>query len=1121
MPKRDDIKSILIIGAGPIIIGQACEFDYSGTQACKALKAEGYRIILVNSNPATIMTDPDLADATYIEPITPEVVARIIEKERPDALLPTMGGQTALNTALSLNKMGVLEKYGVELIGAKADAIDKAEDRELFREAMKKIGLDTPKSMLANASDAKDADKDFYAAEIARLQAAGGDIEAFEKSWAAQEPERLRKYRNRAMVEAFEAMLEVGLPCIIRPSFTLGGTGGGIAYNREEFFDIVEKGLDASPTAEVLIEESVLGWKEYEMEVVRDHADNCIIVCSIENVDPMGVHTGDSITVAPALTLTDKEYQIMRNASIAVLREIGIETGGSNVQFGVNPADGRLVVIEMNPRVSRSSALASKATGFPIAKVAARLAVGYTLDELANDITGGATPAAFEPTIDYVVTKIPRFAFEKFPGASNNLTTAMKSVGEVMAIGRSFQESMQKALRGLETGLTGFNEVEIEGAGEGDDKNAIRAALGTPTPDRILKIAQAFRMGATVEQVFASCKYEPWFLRQIEEIVRTEEKIRERGLPKDATNLKKLKAMGFSDKRLGELVRLSEDKVRSYRHKLAVRPVFKRIDTCAAEFASPTAYMYSTYDAEDEAHPSDRQKIIILGGGPNRIGQGIEFDYCCCHACFALHDAGYESIMVNCNPETVSTDYDTSDRLYFEPLTAEDVLEIIHTEQKNGTLKGVIVQFGGQTPLKLAGALEKAGVPILGTTPDAIDLAEDRDRFSKLLKKLKLRQPENGIAYSGAEAKKIAKRIGFPVVIRPSYVLGGRAMEIVKDDQQLERYITEAVVVSGDSPVLIDSYLSNAIEVDVDAISDGKDVFIAGVMEHIEEAGIHSGDSACSLPPYSLKAPVIAEMERQAKVMALALNVVGLMNVQFAIKDDDVYVLEVNPRASRTVPFVAKVIGLPVAKIAARVMAGESLASFKLKQKKLAHVAVKEAVFPFNRFPGVDVLLGPEMRSTGEVMGLDMTYDMAFAKSQLGAGMRMPQTGPVFISVKDADKAKILPAMKKLVDMGFKLVATGGTQRYFEDKGVPSTKINKVLEGRPHVVDAIKNGEIQLVLNTTETRASQSDSKPIRQTALMQKVPYYTTLPGILAVTKAIAAQKEGRLDVKPLQDYF
>ncbi len=1127
MPKRTDIKSILIIGAGPIIIGQACEFDYSGTQACKALKAEGYRIILVNSNPATIMTDPDLAHATYIEPITPDVVARIIEKERterPDdklVILPTMGGQTALNTALSLNKMGILEKFGVELIGAKADAIDKAEDRELFREAMKKIGLETPKSMLANASDAKDADKELYQSKIDALKSSGGDLEAFEKLWSAEEPERMRKYRNRAMVEAFEAMLEVGLPCIIRPSFTLGGTGGGIAYNREEFFDIVEKGLDASPTAEVLIEESVLGWKEYEMEVVRDHADNCIIICSIENVDPMGVHTGDSITVAPALTLTDKEYQIMRNASIAVLREIGIETGGSNVQFGVNPADGRLVVIEMNPRVSRSSALASKATGFPIAKVAAKLAVGYTLDELANEITGGATPAAFEPTIDYVVTKIPRFAFEKFPGASNTLTTAMKSVGEVMAIGRSFQESMQKALRGLETGLTGFNEVEIAGAGEGDDKNAIRAALGTPTPDRILKIAQAFRLGATIAQVFDSCKYEPWFLRQIEEIVQTEDKIRQRGLPNDATNLTKLKSMGFSDTRLGELVGLSEDKVRSYRHKLKVRPVFKRIDTCAAEFASPTAYMYSTYDAENEAKPTDREKIIILGGGPNRIGQGIEFDYCCCHACFALHDAGYESIMVNCNPETVSTDYDTSDRLYFEPLTAEDVLEIINIEKSNGTLKGVIVQFGGQTPLKLAQALEKAGVPILGTTPDAIDLAEDRDRFSKLLKKLKLRQPENGIAYSGEQAKKIAKRIGFPVVIRPSYVLGGRAMEIVKDDAQLQRYITEAVVVSGDSPVLIDSYLSNAIEVDVDAICDGKDVFVAGVMEHIEEAGIHSGDSACSLPPYSLKGPVIAEMERQTKVMALALNVVGLMNVQFAIKDGEVYVLEVNPRASRTVPFVAKVIGMPVAKIAARVMAGESLASFKLKQKKLAHVAVKEAVFPFNRFPGVDVLLGPEMRSTGEVMGLDMSYDMAFAKSQLGAGMRMPQAGTVFISVKDADKPKILPAMRKLIDMGFKLVATGGTQRYFEDKGVPSTKINKLLEGRPHVVDAIKNGNIQLVLNTTETRSSQSDSKPIRQTALMQKVPYYTTLPGILAVTKAIAAQKEGRLDVKPLQDYF
>ncbi len=1132
MPKRTDIKSILIIGAGPIIIGQACEFDYSGTQACKALKAEGYRIILVNSNPATIMTDPDLADATYIEPITPEVVAKIIEKERPDALLPTMGGQTALNTALSLNKMGILEKFGVELIGAKAEAIDMAEDRELFREAMKRIGLETPRSRLANASNAKDADKEAYASG----KSTASDAATFEKLWAEGEAERLKKYRNRAMVEAFEAMLEIGLPCIIRPSFTLGGTGGGIAYNRDEFLDIVEKGLDASPTAEVLIEESVLGWKEYEMEVVRDKADNCIIVCSIENIDPMGVHTGDSITVAPALTLTDKEYQIMRNASIAVLREIGIETGGSNVQFGVNPADGRLVVIEMNPRVSRSSALASKATGFPIAKIAAKLAVGYTLDELANDITGGATPASFEPTIDYVVVKIPRFAFEKFPGSKPYLTTAMKSVGEVMAIGRTFQESMQKALRGLETGLSGFDEVEIDGIGEGDDKNAIRAALGQPTPDRLLKIAQSFRHGATVEQIFASCKYEPWFLRQIQEIVETEKRIQNKGLPKDAQNLRKLKAMGFSDKRLGTLARMAEAKVARYRTKLKVHPVFKRIDTCAAEFASPTAYMYSTYETGlagnpvgftgnfndgNEARPSDKQKIIILGGGPNRIGQGIEFDYCCCHACFALHDAGYESIMVNCNPETVSTDYDTSDRLYFESLTAEDVLEIIRIEQTNGTLKGVIVQFGGQTPLKLAAALEAAGVPILGTTPDAIDLAEDRERFSKLVKKLKLKQPENGMAYSGAEAKKIAKRIGFPVVIRPSYVLGGRAMEIVKDDAGLQRYITEAVVVSGDSPVLIDSYLSNAIEVDVDAICDGKDVFIAGVMEHIEEAGIHSGDSACSLPPYSLKAPIIAELEVQAKKLALALNVVGLMNVQFAVKDDEIYILEVNPRASRTVPFVAKVIGEPVAKIASRVMAGEKLASFKLKNKKYSHMAVKEAVFPFNRFPGVDVLLGPEMRSTGEVMGLDKTYDMAFAKAQLGAGMRMPLSGSVFVSVKEPDRAKVLSSVKKLVELGFHIKSSGGNHAYFESKGVATTKINKVLEGRPHIVDAIKNGDIQLVLNTTETRSSESDSKSIRQTAVMQKVPYYTTLPGIISATKAIAAMKADKIEVRPLQDYF
>jgi carbamoyl-phosphate synthase large subunit len=1123
MPKRTDLKSILIIGAGPIIIGQACEFDYSGTQACKALKAEGYRVILVNSNPATIMTDPDLADATYIEPITPEVVAKIIEKERPDAILPTMGGQTALNTALSLNKMGILEKFNVELIGAKAEAIDMAEDRELFREAMKRIGLETPRSRLANASAAKDIDKEAYIIQ----RSAAPDVEIFEVKWAEGEAERQKNYRSRAMVEAFEAMLDVGLPCIIRPSFTLGGTGGGIAYNREEFFDIVEKGLDASPTAEVLIEESVLGWKEYEMEVVRDKADNCIIVCSIENIDPMGVHTGDSITVAPALTLTDKEYQIMRNASIAVLREIGIETGGSNVQFGVNPADGRLVVIEMNPRVSRSSALASKATGFPIAKIAAKLAVGYTLDELANDITGGATPASFEPTIDYVVTKIPRFAFEKFPGSAPLLTTAMKSVGEVMAIGRTFQESVQKALRGLETGLSGFDEVEIPGLGEGDDKNAIRAALSQPTPDRLLKIAQAMRHGATVDQIFAICKYEPWFLRQIQEIVDTEKKIENKGLPNDAENLRKLKAMGFSDKRLAKLAGISEARVQKHRAKLKVHPVFKRIDTCAAEFASPTAYMYSTYETGladndgNEARPSDREKIIILGGGPNRIGQGIEFDYCCCHACFALHDAGYESIMVNCNPETVSTDYDTSDRLYFESLTAEDVLEIIRVEQSNGKLKGVIVQFGGQTPLKLAAALEAAGVPILGTTPEAIDLAEDRELFSKLVKKLKLAQPENGMAHSAAEAKKIAKRIGFPVVIRPSYVLGGRAMEIVKDDAGLQRYVTEAVVVSGDSPVLIDRYLSNAIEVDVDAICDRKDVFIAGVMEHIEEAGIHSGDSACSLPPYTLKGPVIAELEAQTKKLALALKVVGLMNVQFAIQDGKVYILEVNPRASRTVPFVAKVIGQPVAKIAARVMAGESLESFKLTRKKLNHVAVKEAVFPFNRFPGVDVLLGPEMRSTGEVMGLDYSYDMAFAKSQLGAGMRIPLSGTVFISVKDADKVKALPSVKMLVELGFVIKASGGTHTYLESKGVPSIKINKVLEGRPHVVDAIKNGDIQLVLNTTETRTSESDSKSIRQTAVMQKVPYYTTLPGIISATKAIAARKSNAIEVRPLQDYF
>ena len=1079
MPKRTDIQSILIIGAGPIIIGQACEFDYSGTQAVKALKAEGYRVILVNSNPATIMTDPDLADATYIEPITPEVVARIIEKERPDALLPTMGGQTALNTALTLNKMGVLEKFKVEMIGAKAHVIDKAEDRELFRDAMNRIGLSTPRSMLAHN-----------------------------------------------LPEALAALETIGLPAIIRPSFTLGGTGGGIAYNREEFLEIIDRGLDASPTNEVLVEESVLGWKEFEMEVVRDRDDNCIIVCSIENIDPMGVHTGDSITVAPALTLTDKEYQLMRNASIAVLREIGVETGGSNVQFAVNPADGRLVVIEMNPRVSRSSALASKATGFPIAKVAARLAVGYTLDELANDITGGATPASFEPAIDYVVTKIPRFAFEKFPGAEPILTTAMKSVGEAMAIGRTFAESLQKALRSLETGLTGLNELAIPGLGQGDDKNNIRAALGQPTPDRILKIAQALRHGASPELIHSACKYDHWFIDQIAGIVEMERKIRTSGLPRDADNLRSLKAMGFSDARLAELSATHEEKVRALRHRLNVRPVFKRIDTCSAEFASPTAYMYSTYEtglpgvAADEARPSARRKVIILGGGPNRIGQGIEFDYCCCHACFALHQAGYESIMINCNPETVSTDYDTSDRLYFEPLTAEDVLEIIHTEQSNGVLHGVIVQFGGQTPLKLAVPLEDAGVKILGTTPDAIDLAEDRDRFSKLLKRLKLHQAANGVAKSPAEARKIAEAIGYPVVVRPSYVLGGRAMEIVRDAAHLERYVSEAVVVSGKSPVLIDRYLSDAIEIDVDALADGDAVFIAGVMEHIEEAGIHSGDSACALPPHSLKSDVIAELERQTRELATALNVVGLMNVQFALKDGTIHVLEVNPRASRTVPFVAKVIGEPIAKIAARLMAGESLASFGLKARKLCHVGVKEAVFPFNRFPGVDTLLGPEMRSTGEVMGLDRDYAIAFAKSQLGAGSKVPVEGTAFVSVKDSDKPRILPAVKRLHELGFRIIGTGGTQRYLQGHGVPSEKVNKVLEGRPHIVDALKNGEVQLVFNTTEGAGAIADSVSIRRAALIARIPYYTTLSGCLAATQAIAAVKAETLDVRPLQDY-
>jgi len=1134
VPKRQDIKSILIIGAGPIVIGQACEFDYSGTQAVKALKEEGYRVILVNSNPATIMTDPELADATYIEPITPEIVAKIIEKERPDALLPTMGGQTALNCALSLRRMGVLEKFGVEMIGATAEAIDKAEDRELFREAMTRIGLDTPRSALANASDVKHADRDRYLNEIAAIKAKGLSeaeekkaLDAFEIAWLAGEPDRKKSYVKKGLAEALEALPSIGLPAIIRPSFTMGGTGGGIAYNEDEFVEIVTSGLDASPTTEVLIEESVLGWKEFEMEVVRDKADNCIIVCSIENVDPMGIHTGDSITVAPALTLTDKEYQRMRDASIAVLREIGVETGGSNVQFAINPENGRMIVIEMNPRVSRSSALASKATGFPIAKVAAKLAVGYTLDEIENDITGGATPASFEPTIDYIVVKAPRFAFEKFPGAEDNLTTSMKSVGEAMSIGRSFNEAMQKALRSLEIGLTGFDEVDIPGLGQGDDKNAIIAALAAPKPNRIVTCAQAMRHGLSVDQIHAACKIDPWFLKQVEQIVLMEERVRTHGLPRTAGALRKLKGMGFSDARLAKLAGTSEKEVRALRHSLAVRPVFKRIDTCAAEFASPTAYMYSTYAPlfaglpADEAAPSERKKVVILGGGPNRIGQGIEFDYCCCHACFALGEAGYETIMVNCNPETVSTDYDTSDRLYFEPLTAEDVLEILHTEQSKGLLHGVIVQFGGQTPLKLAKALEEAGIPILGTSPDAIDLAEDRDRFKQLLDKLQLRQPQNGIASSTEQAREIVDRIGYPVVIRPSYVLGGRAMEIVHDAGQLERYMREAVVVSGDSPVLIDRYLSDAIEVDVDCLSDGKEAFVAGVMEHIEEAGVHSGDSACSLPPYSLKPEIVAEIERQTRQLALALNVGGLMNVQYAIKDGDIYVLEVNPRASRTVPFVAKTVGWPVAKIAARIMAGETLTNFNLKPQILRHIAVKEAVFPFARFPGVDTVLGPEMRSTGEVMGLDRDFGIAFAKSQLGGGTRVPKSGTLFVSVKDSDKARVLPAVKLLSMLGFKVIATSGTHRFLEANGVEAARINKVLEGRPHIVDAIKNGEVQLVFNTTEGAQALGDSRSLRRAALLHKVPYYTTLAGAIAAAQGIRAYLEGDLEVRALQSYF
>ena len=1085
MPKRTDISSIMIIGAGPIVIGQACEFDYSGTQACKALREEGYRVILVNSNPATIMTDPGMADATYVEPITPRIVARIIEKERPDALLPTMGGQTGLNTALMLAKDGTLEKFGVELIGAREEAIEMAERRELFQAAMTRIGLESPKGDVASNMD-----------------------------------------------EAQEILERVGLPAIIRPSFTLAGTGGGVAYNTERFAEIVANGIEASPASSVLIEESVLGWKEFEMEVVRDHADNCIIVCSIENVDPMGVHTGDSITVAPALTLTDKEYQIMRNASIAVLREIGVDTGGSNVQFAVNPEDGRLVIIEMNPRVSRSSALASKATGFPIAKVAAKLAVGYTLDELANDITG-VTPASFEPTIDYVVTKVPRFTFEKFRDTEALLTTSMKSVGEAMAIGRNFAESLQKAMRSMETGLTGLNEINIERPDMAvpPEPERVRAALAQPTPDRVLLIAQAFRHGLTVEEIAAACHYDPWFVEQIQTIVAAEGEVRRMGLPHDGEDMLRLKSMGFSDARLAELCGATEAEATARRAELGIRPVYKRVDTCGGEIPSLTPYMYSAYEGdglappECEAAPSDRDKIIILGGGPNRIGQGIEFDYCCVHAVYALSDAGIETIMINCNPETVSTDYDTSDRLYFEPLTAEDVLEIVRAESTNGQVLGVILQFGGQTPLKLAAALEAAGVPVLGTSPDAIDLAEDRERFQKLLQQLGLRQPENGMARSEEEAIDVATRIGYPVLTRPSYVLGGRAMEIVYDVAQLKRYIKEAVQVSGSNPVLIDCYLRDAIEVDVDALADADGVVhIAGIMEHIEEAGIHSGDSACSLPPYSLPETVIAAIREQTVSLARGLGVVGLMNVQFAVKDGDVYILEVNPRASRTVPFVAKATGMPIAKMAARIMAGEKLPAlldeFAVRAQQ-DHIAVKEAVFPFNRFPGIDSILGPEMKSTGEVMGLDTDFGRAFAKSQLGAGVQMPEGGTVFLSVKDDDKPAMVELGRRLAGMGFELLATKGTAQALEAAGLKAKPINKVMEGQPHIVDAMKSDQVQLVFNTVESAVSVADSFELRREALQNHIPYYTTVAGARASVEAIVALQAGNLDVTPLQDYF